>query len=275
MPPKPIDSFDLEELQGHTVIAGISGGKDSGAMSLWLTENGIEHERVFVDTGWEHPLTYAYIAGPLQDAIGPITTIQPPLGMAELIRKKQMFPSRVIRYCTQELKVFPLHRFFASRGGAIVNAIGIRAEESANRAGQPQWDGYADRKLTYKVWRPLLQWSLQDVVDIHTRHGLAPNPLYLQGAARVGCWPCIHARKAEIKQVAIADPERIDLIRLLESDLSERAGKPLTYFQRAGIDEVVEWSRTSHGGHQFDLFDTTDPDEGCVRWGLCGVPEPA
>lgn len=268
-----IDDFDRAELSGHTIIAGISGGKDSGAMSLYLTEQGIEHERVFVDTGWEHPLTYEYIAGPLQDAIGPITTIQPPLGMADLIRKKQMFPSRVIRYCTQELKVFPLHRHFMTLNVPIVNAIGIRAQESANRANQPQWDGHSDKRLSYKVWRPILQWTLGDVVEIHRRHGLKPNPLYLQGAARVGCWPCIHARKAEVKQIAAMDPERIDLIRLLESDLSEKAGKPLTYFQRAPIDEVVEWSRTSYGGNQFELFDSTDPDEGCVRWGLCEVPE--
>ena len=27
-------------------------------MSLWLTEQGIEHDRVFLDTGWEHADTY-------------------------------------------------------------------------------------------------------------------------------------------------------------------------------------------------------------------------
>ena len=34
------------------------------------------------------------------------------------------------------------------------------------------------------------------------------------------------------------------------------------------IEEVVEWSRTTHGGQQFDLL-PPDPDAGCMRWGLC------
>ena len=46
---------------GRRVIASISGGKDSAAMSLWLTE----HDRVFADTGWEYEATYEYLRGPL------------------------------------------------------------------------------------------------------------------------------------------------------------------------------------------------------------------
>lgn len=264
----PLDSIDLENLAGRRVVACISGGKDSAAMSLWLTEQGIEHDRVFVDTGWEHPETYAYIEGPLQAAIGAITTINPPLPMSELIRKYGMFPSNMRRYCTRDLKVEPLQSFIASLGVPVVSAIGIRADESAKRAAEPEWDGVST-PVEYLIWRPLLRWSLQDVVDIHSRHGLAPNPLYLRGASRVGCWPCINARKSEIAHVAATDPARIDLIRLLESEVTERRGSHRGFFGEEPIDEVVEWSRTSHGGRQFQLFDSTDPDAGCVRWGLC------
>ena len=41
----------VERLAGHQVCAAVSGGKDSTAMSLWLTEQGISHSRVFADTG--------------------------------------------------------------------------------------------------------------------------------------------------------------------------------------------------------------------------------
>lgn len=41
----------MTRLAGHQVCAAVSGGKDSTAMSLWLTEQGIEHLRVFADTG--------------------------------------------------------------------------------------------------------------------------------------------------------------------------------------------------------------------------------
>ena len=66
----------LTRLRGRRVIASISGGKDSAAMSLYLRELGIEHERVFLDTGWESPITYEYLREELPKAIGPITWLR-------------------------------------------------------------------------------------------------------------------------------------------------------------------------------------------------------
>jgi hypothetical protein len=62
--PPPDGAQVLERLNGRRVVASISGGKDSAAMGLWLMEQGIEYDRVFADTGWEHPLTYEYLCDP-------------------------------------------------------------------------------------------------------------------------------------------------------------------------------------------------------------------
>ena len=35
------------------------------------------------------------------------------------------------------------------------------------------------------------------------------------------------------------------------------------------IDEVIEWSMTSRGGKQFELFAATQQESGCMRWGMC------
>lgn len=193
-------------------------------MCLWLKEQDIKHERVFMDTGWEHDLTYEYLRGPLTAALGPIAEIRAPLLMEALIRKKGMFPSRVRRFCTQELKVKPMQRFIAERqesGEDLINAVGIRAAESESRAKMPEWewqDGF-----DCEVWRPIIRWTEPDVIDIHRRHGLAPNPLYLMGASRVGCWPCIHARKSEIRLIAEKDPARIVRLKLLEDQVAVAA----------------------------------------------------
>lgn len=281
-----------EKLAGRRVVASISGGKDSAAMSLYLTELGIQHDRVFMDTGWEHDATYEYLRGPLQERLGPITWLKPPRQMEELILKKGMFPSRVRRFCTQELKVFPMQRYLAGlmdAGVEPVNAVGIRAAESDSRARMPEWEWQGG--FDCEVWRPLLRWTEQDVIDIHTRHGLRPNPLYLRGAARVGCWPCIYARKDEIRFIADTDPARIDRIQALEREVSEAAAararakgqvaqEPLGFFQAKDrgvteawpIDKVVEWSRTSRGGKQVELFAAAPHEQGCVRWGLCETP---
>jgi 3'-phosphoadenosine 5'-phosphosulfate sulfotransferase (PAPS reductase)/FAD synthetase len=280
-------------LNGRLVIASVSGGKDSAALCLWLQEQGIEHRRVFADTGWEHDLTYEYLRGPLTKALGPIDEVQGrDAGMANLVRRKGMFPSRLRRFCTEELKVKPLAdytRSWQDKHGEVVSAVGIRAAESASRAKLAEWE-WSDT-FDCDVWRPLIHWTEQDVIDIHKRHGLAPNPLYLKGAARVGCWPCIFARKAEIRLVANIDPERIEAIRALETEVQavsaarrEAAGKPEgtnppTFFHghqkttdgtprpHTPIDTVVSWSRTKHGGKEPLLLD--DQPEGCVRWGLC------
>lgn len=284
------------------VIASVSGGKDSAAMSLWLHDQGIEHVRVFCDTGWEHQDTYDYLRGPLVERIGPITEISAELGFADLVRKKGMFPSRTRRFCTTNLKVKPLIKFISEcqdKYGDVVNAVGIRAGESLARSKMPEWEWNDD--FDCEVWRPLIAWTEQNVIDYHAEHNLRPNPLYLAGARRVGCWPCIFAAKKEIEHIAAVDPERIVQIRRLELEvqatMEERMRKRSetyestgfqrpSFFQASGalrsegvdgrmvpIDDVVAWSRTSRGGKQVELFSSTDADAGCMRWGLCETGE--
>jgi 3'-phosphoadenosine 5'-phosphosulfate sulfotransferase (PAPS reductase)/FAD synthetase len=52
---------DRAMLRDRPIIASVSGGKDSTAMALWLREQGQAFFPVFMDTGWEHADTYAYL----------------------------------------------------------------------------------------------------------------------------------------------------------------------------------------------------------------------
>ena len=284
---------DRERLEGCRVVASVSGGKDSAALSLWLTEQGIDHDRIFADTGWEHPDTYSYLRGPLTEKLGIIQEVRSEVGgMGAWVKKKGMFPTRLRRWCTEELKVKPIKKHLQTYDCELVNAVGIRAAESSARAKMPRWEEWS--AMDCEVWRPLIEWSEQDVIDIHVRHGLAPNPLYLRGSGveRVGCWPCIFSRKREIAQVADLTPWRIDQIREFErlagdaaekryeargETMAERGHNRPTFFnpsiagdtrnRMVPIDDVVAWARTSRGGKQLMLLDTEPP--GCVRWGMC------
>jgi 3'-phosphoadenosine 5'-phosphosulfate sulfotransferase (PAPS reductase)/FAD synthetase len=226
-----------ERIADRRVVVSVSGGKDSAATSLYLTELGIPHERVFADTGWEHPLTYAYLRGELTARLGPIRELRAERTFPELVRHKGIFPDRTKRFCTVELKVKPIFAYLESLDEDAVNVIGVRRDESRARANVPEWED--SRALMIEVWRPIFDWTLADVIAIHKRHGLAPNPLYGMGATRVGCWPCIHARQSELVLVADTDPGRIAEIDVLEREVTDAATR-----KASARGESLKWARS-------------------------------
>lgn len=56
-------------------LISMSGGKDSLAQCLYAVENGVQHERVFADTGHEHPQTMDYLDY-LEQKLGPILRVK-------------------------------------------------------------------------------------------------------------------------------------------------------------------------------------------------------
>jgi len=275
----------LDRIDGRPVVLNVSGGKDSTAAGLHLKELGIPFTCLHLDTGWEHESTEAYVRDVLPGILGPIEIRGYPGGMEALILKKGMFPSRVRRFCTQLLKVKPAQSFFKELGEDVVNVVGIRHDESRARSKMPEWE--EGSFFSGETWRPLIRWTLDDVIDIHKRHGIRPNPLYLRGASRVGCWPCIFARKGELRMLGEIDPERVAHLRALEARVGEAAeararakgtelkSAPTFFHAKIGrkgmwsIDRVMEWAQTARGGKQVELFAPADADAGCMRWGLC------
>lgn len=275
----------------HVVVASVSGGKDSTALILALREAGIQARHVFADTGWEAPETYAYLdtlRSYLGIAIDVVAALHPSQGRSDalistqLVRRGAMeeyvlarhgFPIRKQRWCTRELKLEPLrayHDLIEKQGSETVSVIGVRAEESESRAAMVEWEDEAsgERGWGGYVWRPLLPWTIADVLAIHHRHGVPVNPLYLRGHNRVGCYPCIFSQKEEVRLIAKHDPERVARIEALEREVSESRAlanvetpgrfkhTAATFFQGMdrtkgatppGIREVVEWSKTTRG----------------------------
>lgn len=141
-------------------------------------------------------------------------------------------------------------------------------EECPKWSCYPMWEQSPDSEgLT--IYRPLMGWTLKDVVAIHQRHGLNLNPLYGMGFERVGCLPCINSSKNDIRITAQLFPWAIEKIRHWEEEV--RAVSRLrraTFFHAATtpgssgpaqIDEVVLWSKTLRGGKQYDIRSLMEP----------------
>lgn len=215
---------DRERLyEAPPVVVSLSGGKDSAAVALLLERHGVPFTCVFLDTGWEHPAVYSYLDDVLEPRFGRIERLKSaeyPGGMPDLVRQKGAFASRMLRFCTEELKWRPLKAYFDSWDDEPpVSVVGIRRGESRARSQMLRWE--FDKALDVLVWRPLVDHSFDDVIAMHHEAGLQPNPLYLDGASRVGCFPCIFARKREVATVARLWPQRIDEIRALEAELTD------------------------------------------------------
>ena len=157
-----IQDFFKPELPDNTIFhVGISGGKDSGAVLLWLVyESGIPKHKInatFCDTGNEHEWTYQQVEM-LSQKVHPIETLKPELDFYDLVRKKGVFPSARRRFCTEHLKILPSQdhiQYLSKAYDAVVAVSGVRADESEDRSKYLEWD-YSGQLLTLQ-WRPLIR----------------------------------------------------------------------------------------------------------------------
>lgn len=266
-------------------VVSLSGGKDSVALWLWARRTGLDPIAVYLDTGWEWDGHEAHLDN-LERLIGPFIRLRPVETFEQITRRKKSFPSRVRKWCTEELKLKPfrawLDAYRDSTSEDVTVLLGIRREESAKRADplktpEREWSDFYD----CAVWRPILDWTVEQVIAEHRAANVPMHPLYHEGAERVGCFPCVNASKAELAIVGRLAPERIARIRELEKEMNatmftrdrrtekRKNGDDGPSVVPVGIDEVIRWANTDRGGRQLTLV---RPQTGCARWGVCEAP---
>ncbi|MCA0421915.1 MAG: phosphoadenosine phosphosulfate reductase family protein [Proteobacteria bacterium] len=220
---------------------------------------------------------------------------------------KGRFPSRKAQFCTEFLKSEVIGSQVvepARRTGPVVQWLGVRRAESLARRHSPMWQTVRTAGLhTMRFYRPLIHWTAQNVFGFAAAFGVDPNPLYLQGMGRVGCFPCINAAKDEIRAISLRFPEAIDRIEEWEAICTATSKRGVGTFFAADVTPegaalgrmikaipdpeerrrasaaapwpnartVAEWARTDRGGKQFNwLMDTEDDGLSCSsQYGLC------
>lgn len=202
------------------------------------------------------------------------------------------FPSTMVAFCSKELKRDQLtkqvHDPLLATGDDVTSWQGVRRDESPKRSLLPASEHVKTLPSGGELWnfRPILDWTAEDCFAMHRKHGIDHNPLYAMGMSRVGCMPCINARKDELLEISKRFPAELERIATWErlvskaskcavatffpaSDLGAKSAKEAST-ETHGIDARVKWAKTSRGGQQYDLLRTESPVELCSSiYGLC------
>ncbi len=162
------------------------------------------------------------------------------------------FPSYRHQFCTDILKIKPIaEQVYAPAiddGYTVVSWQGVRRDESRKRAALKSRERRFIYGCDYICFRPLLDWSVSDVMAMHAKHGVAPNPLYQQGMNRVGCWPCIYSAKSEVRHWSNLDPAAVTRVQYWEKLVSAVSRRHTsTFFMAKDLNLGNDWHHTTHG----------------------------
>jgi 3'-phosphoadenosine 5'-phosphosulfate sulfotransferase (PAPS reductase)/FAD synthetase len=212
-------------------LLGLSGGKDSSALAIYLRDRVPEMEYFFSDTGAELPETLEFI-DMLEDYLGkPIVRLNANRDFDYYLKlHKNYLPSPQQRWCTINLKLIPFENFVGNDD--VVSYIGIRADE-------PERSGYISKKSNIKTSFPFKEDGItkEDVIRILEESGLG-MPKYYEWRSRSGCYFCFYQRKDE--WVGLKKYHPILFEKAKEYELpDENTGKSYTWSQTGTLDEII------------------------------------
>ena len=136
--------------------------------------------------------------------------------LLEAIERRGRFPSPSIRWCTSNYKRTPIERELRRHlranprhRGMLVNAMGMRADESPARARKTPWKPNARNSKAGRAWfdwLPIFDFCEDDVFDVIRRAGQRPHPAYAMGMSRLSCSFCIMASRSDLRTAARLRP---------------------------------------------------------------------
>ena len=236
MPSEKLDS-DVSPIQVMPTrhILGLSGGKDSAALAIYLKDRGRDDriEYFFCDTGAELREVYEYLDR-LEDYLGrPIERLSSGRDFDHHLKRFNGFlPAPHARWCTRVMKLEPLEAFVGD--DPCVSYIGIRADE--NRAG------YISHKPNIKAAYPFIEDRIvkSDVLRILADSVGIPD--YYKWRSRSGCYFCFFQRQDEWIGLAENHPDLFERAKAYEKTDPE-TGKSFTWMKGTTLDELYKRNR--------------------------------
>ncbi|WP_284455270.1 phosphoadenosine phosphosulfate reductase family protein [Alloalcanivorax xenomutans] len=200
----------LEDTQYRHVL-GISGGKDSAALAIYLKDHYPEiHERVeyfFSDTGAELQEVYEFL-DKLEAYLGKeIVRLSSGRDFDHWLKMNDNFlPSAKSRWCTRYMKIKPFEAFVGD--DPVISYIGIRADE--NR------EGYISKKDTIKAVFPFVEDGLVREDIFRLLEESVGIPEYYKWRSRSGCYFCFFQRQEEWLGLKRNHPELYEKAKAFE-----------------------------------------------------------
>ena len=254
-------------------VLGLSGGKDSTALAIYMSQNypEIDIEYFFTDTGEELPEVKEYLdkLEPILDK--QITHLDPKIHFKFWLQQfGNLLPSAQTRWCTVQLKLAPFEKWvqeeFIDNGYSVFSYVAIRSDENYR-------EGLKSKKDITTIL-PFRENHIdkQGVFEILENSGLG-LPKYYEWRSRSGCTFCFFQRKIEWVGLLERHPEAFENAKSLEKNAMDH-GSPFTWSENESLEELSQPTRIEQikADHERKLeaqrrkrkINPLRPDEGLV-----------
>ena len=206
--------------RGALVAVNHSGGKDSQSMVVLLSRIAPREQLLVVHAPLgevEWPGTLEHIENTIPPGVPLImASVTSGKTLLEQVEARGMWPSKFARWCTSGAKRGPiereLRRYLKAHPrfeGRLVNAMGLRRDESRERARRIPWRRNERMSVAGREvydWLPVFELSTDDVFRIIAEAGQSPHPVYSFGLTRCSCSFCIFASRSDLRRAAELRP---------------------------------------------------------------------
>jgi hypothetical protein len=233
-------------------VLGLSGGKDSAALAIFMREHypEIDVHYFFTDTGKELPEVYEFL-GRLEGFLGRrIHQLNPQRTFDFWLREYNNFlPSPRTRWCTRQLKLLPFRKWikpWLDAGDEVISYVAIRSDEDHR-------EGYTSTHERLTVKMPFREHAIDKiaVIEILESSGVG-LPAYYQWRSRSGCTFCFFQQKIEWVRLKKVHPEAFEEAKAYEKTAISH-GSPFTWSQGESLNDLEKPERISEIERDFEV----------------------
>lgn len=228
-------------------VLGLSGGKDSSALAVYMRDRVPDMEYFFSDTGKELPETYEYL-DKLEAFLGkPIVRLNMDSDRDKnrdfdhwLDVYKGLLPSSQVRWCTVNLKIQPFEEYIGE--DRAYHYIAIRADEDRVGYKPPKISSLSNIQPKYPFKEDGI--TKADVYRILEENGIG-LPKYYEWRTRSGCYFCFFQRKSEWVGLLEEHPDLFELAKAYEETPNKNAktDEQFTWCQGESLAELSQPER--------------------------------